>query len=109
MVTSPRGCSTKSAQTDSACWMATARSLAVSASTRPGAVRREATAGALGERDAGLPLERLELLRDGRRGEVQGLRDGGHRAAIGELAQEPEAANVHVVRLHPQCSFIRLC
>ena len=70
---------------------------------------REAAPGALGERDAGLALERLELLRDGRRREVQGLCDGGHGAAVGELAQQPQAANIHEVSLHPGCSFICLC
>ena len=69
----------------------------------------EAAAGALRQGDAGLALERLELLRDGRRREVQRLRDGGHGAAVGELSQQPESAHVHVVRLHPYCSFIRLC
>jgi hypothetical protein len=69
----------------------------------------EAAPRALGEGDAGLPLERLELLRDGRRGEVQRLRDGGHGAAVREFSQQPQPTHIHVATLHPCCSFIRLC
>ena len=35
--------------------------------------------------------------------------DGGDGAALGEFAQQPEAAYIHVARLHPQCSLFRLC
>jgi hypothetical protein len=50
--------------------------------------------GALEQRYAGLALEDRELLGDGRRRELQGVRDRGDRPALAELAQQAEASEV---------------
>lgn len=57
---------------------------------------READAAAVGldQRLADLALERGELLGDGGGGEVQRVGGGGDRAAVGELAQGAQAAQV---------------
>ncbi len=58
--------------------------------------RREAAgaAVALEQLDAGLALERLQLLGDRRSGVAERVGGGGDRAAGGELAQDAEAADV---------------
>src|SRR5207245_9908248 len=47
---------------------------------------------ALEQLHARLRLQRRDLLRDGRLGVGQRLRGGGERAALGDLAQDPQAA-----------------
>ena len=54
----------------------------------------DAAAGALEQGHPGLALEHGELLRDGRRRELQRVGDGGDRAALAELVQQAEAAQV---------------
>jgi drug/metabolite transporter (DMT)-like permease len=54
----------------------------------------DAAAGAHEERHAGLALEDRELLTDGRRRELERIGDRRDRAALVELAQETEAAEV---------------
>jgi len=51
-------------------------------------------AGLLEQRDAGLALERLQLLRHGGRRVAESIGGGGDRAAGGELAEDSEAADV---------------
>ncbi len=63
---------------------------------------------ALRERHAGLALEHLELLRDGGRGPAGGARDGADAAAVGELAEELQATDVHEGRLHNQARTMSL-
>ena len=53
-----------------------------------------AAAGALEQRHAGLALEHRELLGDGRRRELQRVGDRGDRAALVQLAQQAQAAEV---------------
>jgi hypothetical protein len=53
-----------------------------------------AAAVALEQRDAGLALERRELLGDRRGGVAEGVGGGGDRPAGGELAQDAEATDV---------------
>jgi hypothetical protein len=65
----------------------------------PGVGEAQPSPRRLGERHADLLRERLELLRDGRRGEREGGGDGRHRAAVGELAQNPQPLNVHEASL----------
>jgi hypothetical protein len=55
----------------------------------------DAPSRALRERHTGLPLQGLQLLRYGRRREVQRLGDGGHAAAFGEFAQQLESTDIH--------------
>ena len=54
----------------------------------------DAAHAALDERRPGLALERGDLLGDGGLRERQGLGGGGERAALGDLAQDPHAADV---------------
>jgi hypothetical protein len=62
---------------------------------RPARVgQRQPPAVALQQDDAGLALQRGQLLGDGRRGERQRLGGGGDGLALGELAQDAEAADV---------------
>ena len=53
-----------------------------------------AAAGALEQPHAGLALEHGELLGDGRGRELERVGDGGDRAALVELAQQAESAEV---------------
>jgi len=53
-----------------------------------------AAPGALEQQHAGLALEHRELLGDGRRREPERVGDRGDRAALAELAQEPQAPEV---------------
>ena len=53
-----------------------------------------AAAGALEQPHAGLALEHRELLRDGRRRELQRVGDRGDRPALVQLAQQAQAAEV---------------
>ena len=53
-----------------------------------------AAAGALEQPHAGLALEHRELLRDGRRRELERVGDGGDRPALVQLAQQAEAVDV---------------
>ena len=53
-----------------------------------------AAAGPLQQRHAGLALEHRELLRDGRRRELERVGDRGDRSALVELAQQAQAAQV---------------
>ena len=62
----------------------------------------DAAHAALDERRPGLALERGDLLRDGGLGERQGLGGGGERAALGDLAQDPHAADVKHQRAYTQ-------
>ena len=59
-----------------------------------GAGQPHAAAVALDHRLPDLALERGELLRDGRRRQVQRVRRGGERALLGDLAQHAQAAGV---------------
>ena len=68
---------------------------------RPAGIgQREPPSLALEQHHAGLALQRRELLGDGRRRERQRLGGRGDGAALGELAQDPEALDVerHVKR-----------
>jgi hypothetical protein len=49
---------------------------------------------ALQQRHAGFPLQDGELLRHRRGGEAEGGGDGGHGAAMGELAEQPQAGQI---------------
>ena len=53
-----------------------------------------AAAGAFEQPHAGLALEHRELLRDGRRRELQRVGDGGDRPAFVQLAQQAQAMDV---------------
>ena len=57
-----------------------------------------AAAGALEQRHAGLALEHRELLRDGRRRELQRVGDRGDRPALVQLAQQAQAARSSIVQ-----------
>ena len=54
----------------------------------------DAAHAALDERGAGLALERRDLLRDGGLRERQRLGGGRERAVLGDLAEDPHAADV---------------
>ena len=60
----------------------------------PGRGEHHPPPAALQQRQAGLPLQRAELLRDRRRGEGQRLGDGGDRAPVGQFAQQAQAADI---------------
>jgi hypothetical protein len=67
-----------------------------------GSRRREANGAATGreERLADLALERCDLLRDGRRGEVKRVGGGRDRAAAGDLSERAQAPELdHVAEL----------
>ena len=71
---------------------------------RAGRGERDPPAGARQQRHAGLPFQGGELLRHRRRGVVVRLGDGGDRAAVGEVAQEPQPADVeHQLSLRVGC------
>ncbi|MEG8034117.1 hypothetical protein QP157_01940 [Sphingomonas sp. LR61] len=70
----------------------------------------DAAADALDERDAHLPLQRLQLLRHRAGRAVRGLGDGGDAAALGEFAQDGEQVHVevdHAGRLQRRLRTIR--
>ena len=67
---------------------------ACSTRPRPGVGEAEPAPVALQQRHAGLALKRGELLGHGGRRVGERLRDGGHRAALVQLAQQPQAADV---------------
>jgi hypothetical protein len=56
----------------------------------------------LGQRDARLPGQRRELLRDGGGGDVHGLADLAHRAQAGQFEQQLQTARIHVSIIHDQ-------
>ena len=60
----------------------------------PAAVRRDAAGVALEQHHPGLGLERCDLLGDGGLGVGERLGRGRERAAVGDLAQDPEPADV---------------
>jgi hypothetical protein len=59
----------------------------------------DGAARGLDERDADLALERGELLGDGGRGEVQGVGRRGDRAAVGDLPEGADTAQVDHVAI----------
>ena len=67
---------------------------ACSTRTRAGSVRRTPRPARSSSAHAGLALEHRELLRDGRRRELQGVGDRGDRPAIVQLAQQAQAAEI---------------
>ena len=74
--------------------------LGVRGEDRAGGGERDAPAGARQQRRAGLPFQGGELLRHRRRGVVVRGGDGDDGAAVGEVAQEAQLADVeHQVSL----------
>ena len=60
----------------------------------PGGREADAPAGVLQQRHARIALQRGELLGDRGRRVGAGLRDRGDRAQVGQVAQQPQAADV---------------
>ena len=80
---SPASAASSAASTTSVCWT----------SADPAAVRLT-RAGPLQQRHARVPLQRSELLGNGRRRIGTGLGDGGDRSEPGEIPQQFEPAHV---------------
>jgi hypothetical protein len=60
----------------------------------PGGGEHHPAAAALEQRQACFPLQHAELLRHRGRRERQGVGHGGDRAPVGQLAQQPQAADI---------------
>jgi len=80
--------------------MAVDTSAAAPAIARPSLGQADAPPGLFDQHHPEFLLERLQLLGDGRRGDLHRLRGGPDSAAVRQFAEDPQPLEIHEPRLH---------